>query len=144
MVAKPVEKLLVGGLGRDGDVDQRQAESQRDPRLKIWIDEGRPLGGELFGRARVSVTGKVYKKKLSLRLAGPPEIEEIDGLGAPGGVTGLGDLASDERIDEARLADVGAAQESDFGSGGGRELPGIGRAEDEPGLDFHFFTMAGG
>jgi len=143
MMAEPVEKLNVGGLGRDGDIHQRKAEGERGARLEIGIDETRPLHGELFGSAGVAVAGEIDKEHLGVRPAGTAQVEEVDGLGASGGVAGLGDLRSDEGVDEARFADIGAAEEGDLRRAGCGELPGVGGGGDELGEELHDFSVAG-
>ena len=90
-----------------------------------------------LGHARVTVTRKINEEELGMRFAGAAQLEKVDGLGASGRVAGLGDLVGDERIDQARLADVGAAQERDLRRAGSRELLGIGGGGYEAGYNLH-------
>ena len=86
---------------------------------------------------------------MSTRLRSPPPVEEDQLLGAAGRARGARQrLAAGERVDQARLADIGAAGEGDLDAararqrglraGGGGELPVAGE-QPAPGVD-----LAGG
>ena len=101
-------------LRRNRDIHQRQAQHQRLALLQVRIDELRPLRRDFLGHARIAVAGKIGEDEVGIRLARTAHLEEVDGLGATGRVAGLGDLGADQRVDQTRLAHIGAAQEGDL------------------------------
>ena len=63
----------------------------------------------------------------------PVEIEEVDLPGSTGGVGGSRERpASGQRVEEARLADVGPSGEGDLGQRMARQRAGLGRADNKP------------
>ncbi len=62
--------------------------------LQVWINKLRPLRGDLFGRACVTITRQVDEDEVGTRPAGAAYLEEVDRLSATGGVAGLGDLGA--------------------------------------------------
>ena len=143
VVAQPFVKLNVRLLRRNRNVHQRHAQRQRLARFEIGIDEARPQRGDRFRHARVSVTRKIDEEKLGMRFAGTPQLEKVDGLSSSRSVAGLRDLVGDERIDQARLADVGTSQEGDLRRARRRKLLRIGGGGHEAGQNLHEFTMVG-
>ncbi len=92
-----------------------EAQRQRLAFLQIGIDELAHCAVISLGDAGEAVARQIGEDEVRLRLAVAPYLEEVDGLGAAGSVAGLGDLAAHKRVDQARLADIRAANEGDLG-----------------------------
>ncbi len=119
------DELRVGFLRRDVAVDEAEAERERGSFSEVGLDEFGPLGGDGFGDLGVAVSGQVGEVHLRLLTLGRvSNREEIDGAGAAGGGGDLRLLRAEERVQQARLANVGAAKEGDLRHGGLGKLCG--------------------
>ncbi len=125
-VPQPLEQLQIEFLWRDGYVDEYYAQRQRFARLQIGIYELRPLRRDFLRYARIPIARQVGEDEVGLWLAGAAYLKEVNGLGTARRVAGLGDFAADKRINETRLADVGAAYEGDLRRARGRLLSRVG------------------
>jgi hypothetical protein len=84
-------------------------------RAQIGVDERLPLRAQRLRHAGIAIARQIDEPR------GLAERIEIDRLRAPGGLADEGEaLAAEERIDCARLADVGAPGEGDLGRAGRR------------------------
>ena len=110
---EPVDELAVAFLRGDVGVDQTDAELEGGADGEIGLNEGGPAGGDGFRNFGVAVAGQVSLDEPGT-LAGVEEREEVDGSGAAGGGGDFGGFGADEGVEEAGLADVGAAEEGDF------------------------------
>jgi hypothetical protein len=97
-------------------VDQHEGAAERRAAGEIGAKERLPLLDHGLRGLGEAVAGEIDQ------VVGGAEGEEVDLLGAAGGVRGAGEgLAADEGVDQARLADVGAAGEADLDPVGGRK-----------------------
>jgi len=132
-----VQQLAVTLLRGNVGVDQNDAQAQRGALVEIRLDEFGPLLGNLARNLGVAVAGKIGENQLGARFSGPANLEEVDAAGAAGSGTGARHLVSDQRIDDARLADVGPAEKSDLRQAGSGKLGGVGGRRQKPGENPH-------
>jgi len=104
-----LEQLPIALLRRHADVYQRQAQRQSGAAGQIRLDETRPGGRDFARDFGIAVSGQVGKNDLGVRFPWPAYFEEIDAAGASRRGTGLGDFRSQQGINDAGFADVGAA-----------------------------------
>src|SRR5207248_11245081 len=71
------------------------------------------------------------------RLAWPPNLEEVDGPRSSRRGAGARNLLTNQRVQHARFADVGASKEGDLGRRRRRELPDVGSRGQEFGVNAH-------
>ena len=120
-VAEIFDELQVAFLGGNVGVDEADAEFELFAIGEIGIDEVGPAGGNGFGDFGVAVAWEVGEDDfIAAGLAFFGESEEIDGAGAAGGGGDFGGFFTDEGVEQAGFADVGAAEEGDLRGGGGR------------------------
>ena len=95
------------------------------------------LARNLAGNFGVTVPREVGKDQFGLGLAGLTYFEEVDAASAPRRGTSASDLRTDQGIDKAGLAHVGAAEKSDFRQGRGWEVSRVGCRRDKAGQNSH-------
>jgi hypothetical protein len=89
---------------------------KRRSRTQIRFDERLPSRAQRLRCARKAIAGQVDKARGA-------EIVEVDGLRPAGRLAREGEApAPEERIDRARLADVGAPREGDLGRSRRRQI----------------------
>jgi hypothetical protein len=97
-------------------VDEDEGAPERRAAGEVGAEQGLPALDDGLRGLGEAVAGEVDQ------VAVGAEGEEVDLLGAARGVRGAGErLAADERVDQGRLADVGAAGEADLDPVGGRQ-----------------------
>ncbi len=107
-------------------VDQHADAAQHGASLQEGVDQGRPFGDLMLRRL-----GKAIARQIDQGQAAP-QIEKIDLLGAARGVGGAGQaIAPGQRVDQARLADIGPSGEGDFRQARHRQAVKRRRAEGE-------------
>ncbi len=105
--------LAVAVLGAVARVDQQADPAQLRPAAQVAARQCAPLRDLGLGGARVAIAWQVDQNQPFA------QVEEIELPGAPGRVRDSGQgLAPGQGVDQARLADVGAAGEGDLGQGG--------------------------
>src|SRR5579872_2002882 len=129
--------MPVAILRRNVDVNQRQTEGKRGPVVEVRLDKFGPLRRDFAGKLSVAITGQVGENDLWARLSRPAHLEEIDAAGAAGSRTGACQLGFDERVNDAGLAHVGAAEKGDFRQTCGGEVRGVGGSRHESGHYTH-------
>ena len=107
--------LLRGNVG----VDQANAEGELFALGEVRFDELGPLGGDGLGDLGVSIAGQIREDErrtgVELGFGAVMEREEVDGPGAAGRGGDFRFFRAEQGIDQRRFADVGAAEEGDFG-----------------------------
>src|SRR5437879_2158898 len=141
--AEKIEQLPIALLRGNIDVDQRDAESQRRPLVQVRLDKLRPLPRDLTRDLGITVSWEVGEDQLRTRLSRPADFEEVNAASASGSRTGARELGADQRINYARLTDVGASEEGDFRDGGSREVGGICCRRQKSGEDPHIQVSYG-
>src|ERR1051326_7918807 len=97
-----VNQLLVGLLRRNVGVNEDQRKRQSFAVFQIGLDEFGPLRGKLARDFGVAVAGKVNEQHFRVRLAGfAVDADEIDGAGASRRGADMGELLSQERVNQA-------------------------------------------
>ncbi len=122
-----VHQGIVGVLGADLGIDQQQDAPQIGPAADVGIDQAGPALDLGFGDLCIAVARQVHQHQVRA------EIEEIDLLRP---ARRVGDarqmLPAGERVQEARLADIGAAGERHLRQSGRRQAIQRFSAGDEP------------
>ncbi len=119
---------------RSGGFSPCLASTSRNTRMSVGRPaqvvprEPRPLLDLGLGRLRRSRARHVDDPEIDARR--PEEVQLLRTAGRVGGA--CEPAMADERVDEARLADVGAPGERDLGAGRGGEMLQAGRAAQEP------------
>ena len=117
---------LVGGRDAAPRVEQQADPLQRRPAAQVGLREACPGLDLLPGGGGIAVARQVDEGEPAV------QVEEVELARAPRRVRGTGQrAAARERVDEARLADVGAAGEGDLGQAGRGQPVGAGCARDE-------------
>ena len=117
---------LIGRCNAPPRVEQQADPPERRPAAQVGLGEACPGLDLLFGRGGVAVARQVDENEPAV------QIEEIELPRAPRRVGGARQrAAAGQRVDEARLADVGAAGEGDLGQGGRGQAIGCSDARDE-------------
>ena len=113
----------VAGVNQHGGADQSGATAQ------VAADELLPGVDFRFGRLGEAVAGQIDQHQPAT------QIEHVDLLGPPRRPRDARQLiAPGQRVDQAGLADVGAARERDLGQARRRQLGELGDAGDEGAL----------
>ena len=147
--AEGVDEEGVAFLWGDVGVDEADAEGELLALGEIGLDEFGPFGGDGPGDFGVAVAGQVGEDERRTRgefgFGAFMEGEEVDGAGAAGGGGDLRFLGAEQGVDERGLADVGAAQEGDFGGVEGAadvgEVVGAHGGEQELGDETHDLSL---
>src|SRR5579862_147861 len=135
--AQKSQELLVAFLRRNVGVDQRNTQSKRRALIQIRFNKFRPLLRNLARNLRVAVTWEVGENQLWIRFPRPANLKEINAARSSGCGTGARQLGADQRINHARLTNIGPPEEGNLWQRRGREVCGISRRRQKSRQNSH-------